>query len=59
MFCLAVSDFVLINVRGNFDINTEKIVRICHQRLKDLNIEGERRPEIIVVLNQNASDKKE
>jgi len=29
---------VVINVRGNFDFNTEKIVRLCHQRLEDLNI---------------------
>ena len=30
LFCLAVSDFVILNVRGNFDQNTEKIVKICH-----------------------------
>lgn len=30
LFCLAVSDFVIMNVRGNFDANTERIVRLCH-----------------------------
>jgi hypothetical protein len=49
----------MVNVRGNFDKNTEKIIRLCHQRLEDLNIEKDKRPEIIVVLNQNASDKKD
>lgn len=44
LFCMAVSDFVVVNVRGNFDVNTEKVVRLCHQRLDDLNIEKDRRP---------------
>lgn len=56
---MAVSDFVVVNVRGNFDLNTEKVVRLCHQRLVDLSIEKERRPELAIVLNQNASNKKE
>lgn len=30
LFCLGVSDFVIINVRGNLDQNTEKILRICY-----------------------------
>jgi GTPase Era involved in 16S rRNA processing len=55
LFCLAISDFVVLNVRGNVDKNTEKIVKMCHERLIDLNIKEEKRPEIIVVLNQNAS----
>ncbi len=38
LFCLAVSDFVVINVRGNLDQNTERIFRLCHERLDDLNI---------------------
>ena len=59
LFCLAVSDFIVLNVRGNIDKNTEKIFRLCHERLDDLNIEKEKRPEIVVVLNQNASDRKE
>ena len=59
LFCLAVSDFIVLNVRGNIDKNTEKIFRLCHQRLEDLNIEKEKQPEIVVVLNQNASDRKE
>ena len=44
LFCLAVSDFIVVNVRGNIDINTEKIIRMCHQRLIDLNIEKEKQP---------------
>jgi hypothetical protein len=38
LFCLAVSDIVVVNVKGNFDINTEKMLRICHERLEELNI---------------------
>jgi len=34
LFCLAVSDFIVLNVRGNVDKNTEKIFRLCHQRLE-------------------------
>lgn len=44
LFCLAVSDFVIVNVRGNFDKNSEKIIRLCHQRLEDLNIDKDKRP---------------
>ena len=33
LFCLAVSDFVIINVRGNLDHNTEKILRICYDKV--------------------------
>ena len=29
LFCLAISDMVIINVRGNIDNNVEKILRIC------------------------------
>jgi hypothetical protein len=58
LFCLAVSDFIVLNVRGNVDKNTEKIFRLCHERLTDLKIDKEKRPEIMVVLNQNASDRK-
>ena len=59
LFCLAVSDFVVLNVRGNIDKNTEKIFRMCNERLEDLNIEKDRRPEVVVILNQNASYRKE
>ena len=34
LFCLAVSDIVIINVRGNLDQNTEKILRICYDKLE-------------------------
>ncbi len=44
LFCLAVSDYIVVNVRGNLDQNTEKMIRLCHQRLEDLNIEKEKRP---------------
>lgn len=49
---------MVINIRGNLDKNTEKIIRLCNQRLKDLKL-YERKPEIVVVLNQNASNKKD
>jgi hypothetical protein len=44
LFCLAVSDFVILNVRGNLDENTERIFRLCQQKLDDLKIEEEKRP---------------
>ena len=37
LFCLAVSDIVVINVRGNLDFNTERILRICYEKLEALN----------------------
>jgi GTPase Era involved in 16S rRNA processing len=30
LFCLAVSDLTIINVRGNIDKNTEIMLKICH-----------------------------
>ena len=57
LFCLAVSDFVIINVRGNLDHNTEKILRICYEKLEELNLPKEQRPEIVIVLNQNNTSK--
>jgi predicted GTPase len=33
LFCLAVSDFVVLNVAGNLDTNVEMNVRLCHQKL--------------------------
>jgi energy-coupling factor transporter ATP-binding protein EcfA2 len=44
LFCLAISDFVVVNVKGNIDIHTEKIIKICHERLVDLNTAVEQRP---------------
>jgi hypothetical protein len=56
---LAVSDFVVINIRGNVDKNTERIIRLCNNRLNELNLMDDRRPEIVVVLNQNATNRKD
>ena len=39
LFCLAVSDFIIINVRGNLDNNTEKILRICYEKLESLRMD--------------------
>ena len=57
LFCLAVSDFVIINVRGNLDHNTEKILRICYDKLEELRLPEDERPEFVIVLNQNNTSK--
>ena len=57
LFCLAVSDFVIINVKGNLDHNTEKILRICYDKLEELRLPEDERPEFVIVLNQNYSSK--
>ena len=37
LFCLAVSDFVIVNARGNLDSNTKKIMKVCKEKLCELN----------------------
>ena len=56
MFCLAVSDFVIINVCKNYDSNTNSLLKLCNERLEDLEIKDpSKKPEIVIVLNQNAT----
>ena len=57
LFCLAISDFIVINVRGNLDHNTEKILRICYDKLEELRLHEDEKPEIVIVLNQNNTSK--
>ena len=54
---MAVSDFIIINVRGNLDHNTEKILRICYDKLEELHLPEDEQPEIVIVLNQNNTSK--
>ena len=53
LFCLAVSDLVIINAKRNLDNNTEKILRICCEKLEEHEFVGDKRPEFAVVLNHN------
>jgi hypothetical protein len=59
LFCLAVSDFVILNVSQSIDTKIAHIIKICNQKLDKLNIKEEKRAEIIVVLNFKATDSKQ
>ena len=43
LFCLAVSDFVVINFRGILQLSVQKLIRFCYKRLEDLKIQKEKR----------------
>ena len=55
MFCLAVSDLVIFNVRGNVDYNAQKLLTNCYDRREALNLTEAEKPEIVLVLNINNS----
>ena len=57
--CLAVSQIVIVNAIKNFDAKTHDILKLCNDKLINLNIQDDQRPEIVVVLNQNTSTRTE
>lgn len=54
-----MSDFTIINVRGNIDSRTENMLKVCHEKIKVLNLEENNRLEIVMVLNQNNTTRTE
>jgi hypothetical protein len=38
LFCLAISDYTIVNVQGNLDSRAENILELCHQRMETLEV---------------------
>ena len=53
LFCLAISDIVLINTKGNLDQNTKDILLSCLDSLFSSFSEGEDICNIFLCYNQN------
>lgn len=53
LFCLAVSDIVIINTKGNIDIESSKILKSSMERFSALTEENLEWPEVYLILNQN------
>ena len=54
LFCLSVSNIVIINLRGELDNEMHELLKICAHSLNHLKIHRTNMPKIIFVLNQNA-----
>jgi GTPase Era involved in 16S rRNA processing len=37
LFCLAISDYTIVNVRGSVDQHTETILSMCYDKIEGLN----------------------
>ncbi len=59
LFCLAVSDLVLVNIKGDMHISMKRLLEVCAVSLQDLNNAQMDLPHIQFVFNQNSSNKKE
>ena len=57
MFCLAISDLVIFNVRGNVDDNAQRLLTNCYEKRDALNLSESDKPEILLVLNINNSSR--
>jgi len=53
LFCLAMSDFVLINFKGDIDQTLTDVLMVCQDSLKRLQQGNEKVPEMFLILNQN------
>ena len=54
LFCLAVSEVVIINVKGNLSEPMKQLLAVCVRALRHLEIAKVSSPSIFVVLNQMA-----
>jgi len=52
-FCLAVSDVVLVNFRGDIDNNLAEILKMSKDTIEKLSQGSKHKTEIFMVLNQN------
>ncbi len=50
-----ISDQVIVNVRGNIDNNTEKMLRLCNEKLNGIKLQNFIKPAMMLVSNQNSS----
>ncbi|KAI6650323.1 Formin-like protein [Oopsacas minuta] len=54
LFCLAVSQVVIINVRGDIGVEMQNLLQICAYSLNKLKVRKVTAPQIFFVLNQQA-----
>ena len=54
LFCLAVSQVVIINVKGDIGNELQNLLQICAYSLNKLNVRKVAAPKIFIVLNQQA-----
>ena len=54
LFCLSVSNIVIINLKGELNNEMHELMRICAHSLNHLKIHKTNMPRIVFVLNQNA-----
>ena len=59
LFCLAVSQLVIINVRGDIHRDMKDLLSSCAASLHELRVEKVPSPSIQIVLNQNSDKNKE
>jgi len=53
LFCLAMSDFVFINFKGDIDRHLTEVLMVCKDSLKRLKQGNVQIPEMFLILNQN------
>ena len=53
LFCLAMSDFVFINFKGDIDITLTNVLEVCQNSLQRLQQGNVQTPDFFLVLNQN------
>ncbi|CAD7940745.1 unnamed protein product, partial [Amoebophrya sp. A25] len=58
LFCLAVSNLVIINVNTELDRSMQELLEICIYSLDGLNKAKMAMPQVFMVFNKNASDSK-
>ena len=59
LFCLSVSNVVIINMLGELDTNIHELMKICAHSLNHLKVHKTTMPKIMFVLNQIADPKLE
>lgn len=53
LFCLAMSDFVFINFKGDIDRTLTEVLMVCKESLRRLQQGNIQIPEMFLILNQN------
>jgi len=59
LFCLAMSDIVLINFKGDIDRNLTQVMMVCKDSLTNLQQGNIQKPEMFLILNQNSQTNRE
>jgi hypothetical protein len=59
LFCLAMSDIVLVNFKGDIDRTLTQVMMVCKDSLKNLHQGNIQIPEMFLILNQNSQTNRE